>query len=150
MSFCTNCGNAVSDGNQFCTNCGARQTPVQVASAVSPIAPAAQVHPPQPENFTATATATVPQWQPVPQAVQPLTPVKAKSALPFILVVLGVLAIIAAVLIGGMVYVGYRVKQKVPSVAKLVTEHAPTPARDVSPAAPAPSTEKESNPDVSS
>jgi outer membrane protein OmpA-like peptidoglycan-associated protein len=39
-------------------------------------------------------------------------------------VVLGILALIAAGLVGGMVYVGYRVKQKVSSVAKVVTDQA--------------------------
>jgi len=50
--------------------------------------------------------------------------------------VLGVLGLIAAGLIGGMVYVGYRVKQKVTSVAKVVAEHAPSPAKDTQPPTP--------------
>jgi outer membrane protein OmpA-like peptidoglycan-associated protein len=83
-------------------------------------------------------------------ANQPFTPAKSRSALPFVLVVLGVLALIAAGLIGGMVYVGYRVKQKVTNVAKVIGEHAPTPARDAAPGPPAPSAPANSNPDVSS
>jgi outer membrane protein OmpA-like peptidoglycan-associated protein len=75
-----------------------------------------------------------------------MAPVKPRSALPFVLVVLGILALIAVGLVGGMVYVGYRVKQKVSSVARVVAEHAPTPAGDTSPKVPAAGDPAPSNP----
>lgn len=142
MSYCTNCGKAVSDGIQFCTNCGTRQT--STPAPVAPVTPAASALPDPPIPQAA------PQWQPVPQAPQPIASAKPRSALPFVLVVLAVLALIAAGLIGGMVYVGYRVKQKVTSVAKVVAEHAPTPGRDTPPVAPAPGNPAPGNADVSS
>jgi outer membrane protein OmpA-like peptidoglycan-associated protein len=141
MSFCTNCGNAVSDTIQFCTKCGARQTPIS-----TPVTPPAG------------------EWQPVSQAQpvatliqpaatsapQPYPVVKTRSALPFVLIVLAILALLAVVGVGSVVYVGYRVKQKVSSVAKVVAEHAPTPANDTSPKASPAGEAAAGNSDVSS
>jgi outer membrane protein OmpA-like peptidoglycan-associated protein len=67
------------------------------------------------------------QMPAAPVAPQPLAPVQTRSALPFVLVLLGILALIAVIGIGGVVYVGYRVKEKVTSVAKAVTDHAAGP-----------------------
>ena len=97
MNFCTQCGQLITSGAKFCTRCGAAQTPP------------AQV---------------LPQAPPMPMAAQPLPLVQRRSGLPFLLILLGVLALIAVVGIGGVVYVGYRVKQKVTSVAKAVTDAA--------------------------
>jgi hypothetical protein len=56
-------------------------------------------------------------------AAQPIAPVRTLSGVPFVLVLLGILALIAVIGIGGVVYVGYLVKQKVTSVARAVSDH---------------------------
>ncbi len=130
MSFCTQCGQSIPPGTQFCTRCGARQTQATPVPLQTPAAP------------------IPPQAQPTPVSPQPLPAVQQRSGLPFLLIVLGVLALIAVIGIGGVVYVGYRVKQKVTSVAKTVAEHVPAAAAPKDPAAgqaePAPG-----NPDAS-
>jgi outer membrane protein OmpA-like peptidoglycan-associated protein len=119
MTYCTQCGNKVEAGLQFCTNCGA-----SVAAIAQP-APAAPVQPP-----------AVTPWQPAPVAPpQAFAPVKKRSGLALLLIFLGVLALIAIISIGGVVYVGYKVKEKVTSVAQSVTRPAPSPGdnKDASP-----------------
>ena len=70
---------------------------------------------------------------PPPQAY---APAKKGSGLSLLLIIVGVLGLIAVIGIGGVVYVGYQVKQKVTSVAQQVTHPAPSPVenKDVSPA----------------
>ena len=133
MTYCTQCGQPVPPHTSFCLHCGAAQ------------ASAAQV---------STAKASSAQVHVAPVAAQPLPPVKRGSALPFILVVLGVLALVAVIGIGGVVYVGYRVKQKVTSIAHEVTQSAPdqakTTAADDQHAAPAnQQADPSTNPDLS-
>jgi outer membrane protein OmpA-like peptidoglycan-associated protein len=109
MTYCTQCGNKVETGFQFCTNCGA-----SVAAIAQP-ASAAPVQPP-----------TVTAWQPAPvPSPQAFAPAKKRSGLALLLILLGVLALIAIICIGGVVYVGYKVKEKVTSVAQSVTHPAP-------------------------
>ena len=58
-----------------------------------------------------------------------LQPVQQRSGWGFLFLLLGVLALIAVIGIGGVVYVGYRVKEKVTTVAKAVADQtAPTTA----------------------
>ena len=97
MTFCTQCGQSIEPGMQFCTRCGAPQT---------------------------TGAPFVPQIQHAQVAPQPLAPVQRRSGLPFLLILLGVLGLIAVIGIGSVVYIGYRVKEKVTSVAKAVSDHA--------------------------
>jgi outer membrane protein OmpA-like peptidoglycan-associated protein len=119
MTYCTQCGNKVETGFQFCTNCGA-----SVAAIAQP-ASAAPVQPP-----------TVTAWQPAPvPSPQAFAPAKKRSGLALLLILLGVLALIAIICIGGVVYVGYKVKEKVTSVAQSVTRPTPSPSenKDASP-----------------
>jgi outer membrane protein OmpA-like peptidoglycan-associated protein len=105
MSFCTKCGQKIEAGSQFCTSCGA------------PVAATAQAAAP-----VSAQVPGVPSWQPAPvPSPQAFAPVKKRSRVALLLIFLGVLALIAVVGIGGVVYVGYKVKQKVTSVAKAVT-----------------------------
>jgi len=109
-NFCNKCG-APSDGGAFCGGCGAdmrkppsaaQPQPVQAASP-APVQPAFQNVP--------VAQAPV-QPQPVAQAA----PVKGS---PLVKIVIGVVAFLfvgAALAIGGVYYVVYRVKQKVQEV----------------------------------
>jgi outer membrane protein OmpA-like peptidoglycan-associated protein len=108
VTYCTKCGNQLAPGARFCPKCGgAVDTPSQ------PVAPASTVAPPQAYD----------------QA-------KKRSGLALLLIILGVLGLIAVAVVGGVVYVGYQVKQKVTSVAQQVTHPAPSPGenKDASPA----------------
>jgi outer membrane protein OmpA-like peptidoglycan-associated protein len=114
MIFCTKCGQKIDAGFQFCTSCGAPVVPL----APPPVG----VQPP-----------AAPPWQPAPVALPPqqsFAPVKKRSGLALLLIFLGVLALIAVIGIGGVVYVGYKVKQKVTSVAQSVTHPAPGPSEN--------------------
>jgi outer membrane protein OmpA-like peptidoglycan-associated protein len=113
VTFCTKCGQKMEAGFQFCTSCGA-----PAPATAQPVAPAG-AQPPAP-----------PSWQSAPVAApQAFAPAKKRSGLALLLIVLAVLGLIAVVGIGGVVYVGYKVKEKVTSVAQQVT-HPATPASD--------------------
>jgi hypothetical protein len=92
-NFCTNCGAPVS--GQFCTACGA----------------AIKGGPTQTQNVTPQAAA-VSQPVAAPPAVQKSSGVK------ILFIVLGVLILFGAVGLGGIVYVGYRAKQKITELKK--------------------------------
>ncbi len=116
-SFCTKCGKQLGEGAAFCTNCGARAE-VQGAIPVQP-APARAATPP----------ASVLQNN-VAQAPEPSPPVTSAGAVPapganqesgspivkIIVVVLGFFAVVAVLVIGSCVYIGYRVKKKAEQV----------------------------------
>ncbi len=69
------------------------------------------------------------QAQSVPVTAPALPPVQKRSGLPFLFVLLGILGLIAVIAIGGLVYAGYFVKEKVTSVARAVTQSAPQAAK---------------------
>jgi outer membrane protein OmpA-like peptidoglycan-associated protein len=109
MIYCTKCGHKVEADLPFCTNCG--------AAVMANTQPAAPVNAPPP---------VAPPWQAPPIAPpQALAPVKKHSGLSLLLIVLFVLGFIVLVGIGGVVYVGYKVKQKVSSVVQEVSHPAP-------------------------
>ena len=110
MSYCTRCGQKIG-GQAFCTNCGtATPSVAPISQGMSPLAPP-------------------------PALPQSYAPVKKRSGLPVLLILLGVVALIVAVCIGGILYVGYQVKQKVTSVAQTVKQALPN-AAPPGPAAP--------------
>ena len=123
MSFCTKCGQKLEVGSKFCTSCGA-----PVAATGQPGAPAAVQPPAAP-----------------PQA---FAPVKKRSGVALLLIVLGVLGLLAVIGIGGVVYVGYMVKEKVTSVAQSVAHPAPNPGENKA-ASPGASNSDDGNKDVS-
>ena len=86
--FCVQCGAPLTGA--FCGTCGAN-------SAAAASAPAPTVPP-----------------VPTPGAAKP----GASPVLKIVLVVLGVFALLAVVAIGGIVYTGYKIKQKVETTAK--------------------------------
>jgi outer membrane protein OmpA-like peptidoglycan-associated protein len=88
MHYCIHCGHALKEGQRFCTACGS------VAAVKSTSSNAASVHLQPDLSYSASS----------PQAHK-----KRHSGL---LVVLAVLFIVAAAGIGGLVYAGYKVKQK--------------------------------------
>jgi hypothetical protein len=92
-NFCTKCGAPVR--GQFCTACGA----------------AIQGGPAQTQNVT-------PQAAPVSQPVAAPPAVQKSSGTKILFIVLGVLILFGAVGLGGIVYVGYRAKQKITELKK--------------------------------
>jgi hypothetical protein len=92
-NFCTNCGAPVS--GQFCTACGAaiKGGPDQTLNVTPPAAPVSQ-----------------------PVAAPPAA--HKSSGAKILFIVLGVLLLFGAVGVGGIVYVGYRAKQKIAELKK--------------------------------
>jgi len=118
MNFCTKCGNRLEPGLKFCTRCGA---PVQLAAEPIPQPTA----PPPPRaldtpvasavaDVVTPATPPVSGWQPLPATAPTAQSAGSSksSCLPAILIALAVLAVIAALVVGGAIYVGYKLKQK--------------------------------------
>ncbi len=92
-SFCSNCGAPVS--GQFCTGCGAaiKGGPAQTQNVTPPASPAFQA-------MAAPAT------------------VSKSSGAKILFIVLGVVMLFGAIGVGGIVYVGYRAKQKLTELKK--------------------------------
>jgi outer membrane protein OmpA-like peptidoglycan-associated protein len=119
MTYCTNCGNQLEAGVLFCTRCG--------GSTFPPVAP----HAPQP-IVPQTQSTPAPLSAPVAASTGPAT---AKGGCgKFILAAVVVLVVVAALGIGGVVYVGINVKQKATSFAAKVTSptYVPSPNPDKS------------------
>ena len=105
MNFCTKCGYELEAGVQFCTRCGA---PVEGGAQPT----ASQVSTEMAVPVSPQPAVTTP-WQNTPADPPQQVAANTKSGcMPTVLVVLGVLALIAALGIGGLVYAGYKVKQK--------------------------------------
>jgi hypothetical protein len=100
MAFCAKCGTQLQDGTAFCGTCGAPvgATPVQAAQ---PVAPPMQPVVVQPVVVTAPAP----------------PPASGGSALKIVLIVLGVLALFAVLVIGGIIYMVHRTVAKVKQAA---------------------------------
>lgn len=118
MNFCTKCGNGLEPGLKFCTRCGAL-----VEASPQPAAPDGASQPATPETSSQSATVTAP----------PAASSKS-SRLPIVLAVLGVLALVAAIGIGGLVYAGHKMKQKATAFLQNTTP-ATTPSGATTPSA---------------
>jgi hypothetical protein len=96
-TFCTKCGHPVT--GHFCTACGAaiQESAAQAPSVGSPA--------PAPQIVAAPAPAPAPAGG-------------TSSAVKIVLILVGVLFLCGAAGIGGMVYVGYRAKQKMAQLKK--------------------------------
>jgi outer membrane protein OmpA-like peptidoglycan-associated protein len=112
--YCTVCGQKIEEGVQFCTHCG-KAVP-QANRTVVPMAPA--MKPPMAPSPVVTP------WPAPP----PYPPVQKRSGVPLVFIFLCALALIVVIGIGSVIYIGYRVKQKVTSVAHEVTRALPAPA----------------------
>src|ERR1700758_1373852 len=108
MNFCSKCGNHLESNLKFCTQCGAPVSnpaeATRIGSTQGPPEQAPQaetIAPPQPPHQTG--------WQPMPVTpVQPQPSVKNSSWLRTAFIALSVLAVVAALGIGGLIYVGYK------------------------------------------
>ena len=100
-NFCTKCGAAVS--GPFCGACGApiQESPAQAQSTTPAAAPVSQ-----------------PSAAPVSQAAAAAAPVRKGSGVKIVLIVLGVFMLFGAMGVAGIVYVGYRAKQKIAQMEK--------------------------------
>lgn len=110
MSFCSNCGTQIQEGQGFCSQCGARVGEDSSAAApkASPeISPAAGAVPVAP-NAQANSD-TAPQKL---AALNAQAPPPKGSGKKIIIVALVVFLLGAIGVVAGVVYVGYRVKQK--------------------------------------
>ncbi len=106
MSYCGNCGTQIQDGQDFCAGCGAAVR--GDALAAQPVAPV---------QLSSSEVAGGPQSSEA--ALQKLAALKAQSLPPpkssgkkILMAVLAVLLVGAIVAVAGVVYFGYRVKQK--------------------------------------
>lgn len=134
MAFCTKCGAQISEGSAFCGKCGAPVNPsVKSPASASSAAPSTpQVSPAAPTLPQPAATATptspnilVPKGPPTGRVASPAAPPGASTSevsvakkpgsllLKVVLGVLGLFTLITVLVIGGCVYIGYRVKKRV-------------------------------------
>jgi outer membrane protein OmpA-like peptidoglycan-associated protein len=105
MNFCTQCGNRLDANFKFCTQCGAI---VQTERVEPPPGPA-----PQAPALVAPEPPPAPSWHPtlapLPQQQAPTTN---SGCLRSVIIVFSVLALVAILVVGGLVYAGYRIKRK--------------------------------------
>ncbi len=148
--FCVSCGNAIPAGGAFCNKCGApvNAAPVRPQSPATPpaVPEPAQIPvrantdpPPVSESVPnevpiAAPVITPPPFTPVPSVpapanvppnvAPPVTQATAtkggKGCITALIVTLVVMAVIVLAVIGGMIYVAHRVKNKVEEYAKQV------------------------------
>jgi outer membrane protein OmpA-like peptidoglycan-associated protein len=131
LTYCAKCGSRLEAGVQFCTACGARAE--AEAQSAAPHAQSETSAPVMP------GPVAVPPFQPGTVSPQPVANTKT-GCMPAVLIVVGVVALIAVLGIGGLVYAGYKVKQKATALVHSATSEAATPA------APTPASPGESQP----
>ena len=120
-NFCNKCG-ARSDGGPFCGGCGAdmRKAPA-VAQPQSPVVVAQSAV--QPQAFQSVPA--VPSLPAVPVA----TPAKSSPLVKILIAVVAIIFVGGALLVGGIYYVVYRVKEKVQEVkTQVLGETASNPS----------------------
>ena len=107
-TFCTSCGSPLNEGQVFCTKCGAKSGAPQPPSAASAAPPPAPVQP-------APVQSAPVQAAPPPPAPLAAAPVGTGGGSPFVkilLIVVGVFFLIGAIIVAGVGYGVYRVRQK--------------------------------------
>src|ERR1041385_7311626 len=120
MSFCGNCGTKLTEGQDFCPECGARVRGGTSASQTGqePVTPSANV--PMADTPVSPAAANAMASEASLQKLATLrtqTPPSAKKSGSKVLVAILLFVLLAvAAVIGGSVYLAYRVKQKATAV----------------------------------
>jgi outer membrane protein OmpA-like peptidoglycan-associated protein len=118
MSFCTKCGNRLAADLKFCTQCGA-PIPEQTTPEGAEADKESQVSDPAPQTQAVVAPPppTAAEWQPLPVVpAQQNSPPTNRGCLRTVVVALCVLTVVAALGIGGLVYLGYKMKQKATAI----------------------------------
>lgn len=106
MTYCTNCGTKIQEGENFCVSCGTAVTvPSGPVSAAGEATEQAAVSPQQSSEAALRKLA----------ALRAQAPPPAKSSRRIVIAVLAVFLVGAIAAVAGVVYVGYRVKQKASS-----------------------------------
>lgn len=128
MNFCTRCGSRLEADLKFCTQCGApvsAPTPPQ-ATAMGGIQPGVPGPVPLTQAMPAPEPPRATEWQPSPVApVQQNAAGTNSGCLRTALIALSVLAIVAVLGVGGLVYVGYKMKQKATAILHKAEAAAP-------------------------
>ena len=117
MSFCGNCGTKLTEGQDFCPECGARMrggTSTISQTGQEPVTPSANV--PVADTPVSPTSANETDSEGALQKLATLraqTPPSAKGSRKKILIAVFAVVLIGAIAaVAGVVYVGYRVKQK--------------------------------------
>lgn len=136
--FCVTCGSPMAPGGAFCNKCGAPATlatppappPVQPPVApsdaaveetsVPPSAPTSQPEIPAPIAPVVPVPSATPPVNVPPPAIQTTTTKGGKGCITALIVTLVVIVLIVLAIVGGMIYVAHKVKNKVQEYAKEV------------------------------
>ena len=121
MAYCTKCGSELEAHVLFCTRCGASVE--AKAQSASPDESTQSVAPALSQPPAASSWLSAPVGPP-----QQLAPNTKSGCMPAVLIALTVLALIAALGIGGLVYAGYKVKQKAVELLHKTIPGATTPS----------------------
>src|SRR6185369_9979331 len=119
MSFCGNCGTKLTEDQDFCPECGSRVRGGASASQTGqePVAPSANVPmadiPVSPPSANATASEASLQKL---ATLRTQTPPAKKSGIKVLVAILLFILLAVVAVIGGGIYLGYRVKQKATAV----------------------------------
>jgi outer membrane protein OmpA-like peptidoglycan-associated protein len=128
MIFCTNCGNRLEADLKFCTHCGAPVlTPTRPeATGMGSIEPGVSEHVPQAQAvaFPDPPQATGCQASPVSPLQQHVAGANS-GCMRTALIAVFVLALVAVLGVGGMVYVGLKMKQKATAILHKAEAVAP-------------------------
>ncbi len=107
MSYCANCGTQLSSDQRFCAGCG---TPV--AAAGSPQASNLQEQPAQVSSAGASPSNSEAALQKLAALNAPSRPPAKNSSKKILIAILAVILLGGIAAVGGVVYIGYRIKQK--------------------------------------
>jgi len=114
MSFCTKCGSRLEADLKFCTQCGAPVPPPE-ATGMGRTPP--EVPGPQTQEIAAPEKQPANEWKASPiSSTQQHAATTNKGCLRTVVIALSVLALVAVLGIGGVVYVGFKMKQKAAAI----------------------------------
>jgi outer membrane protein OmpA-like peptidoglycan-associated protein len=118
MNFCTKCGSRLEADLKFCTQCGAPvslPTPPE-ATGMGSIQPGEAEQVPQMQAMAAPEPPRATEWQASPVSPTQYAGTTNKGCLRTVVIALSVLALVAVLGIGGVVYLGYKMKQKATAI----------------------------------
>jgi outer membrane protein OmpA-like peptidoglycan-associated protein len=135
MSYCANCGTQLEEGQKFCANCG---TPA-VGDTVSALVTASEASAPSPAvaaqqspNRTFAQSSSESALQKLAMLKAQELPPKKRSGSKFLIATVVIILLGGVAAIGGVVYLGYRVKQTAHAALNRVNDAAPGSRRKAS------------------